>query len=204
MALNIAVMASTRGTDMQAVIDAIESGDLKDINLALVLTNKECGAAEKARKHNLKLVILGSKGMEREEYDKKVIELMKENNIDLILFIGWMRLITPLFVKTFENKIMNIHPSLLPAFAGGMDLNVHEEILKRGCKVTGCTLHFVDEGADTGPIIMQKVVKVKDDDTPDTLKERVQKAEEEAIIEALKLYRGGRIKVRGNKVRILG
>lgn len=203
MTLNIAVMASTRGTDMQAVIDGIESGELKDINLALVLTNKESGAAEKARSHNLNLVILESKGMEREDYDKKVIELMKENNIDLILFIGWMKIITPLFVKTFENKIMNIHPSLLPAFAGGMDLNVHEEILKRGCKVTGCTLHFVDEGADTGPIIMQKVVEVEYDDTPDTLKERVQKAEQEVIVEALKLYRDGKIKVEGNKVRIL-
>ena len=98
---------------------------------------------------------------------------------------------------------MNIHPSLLPAYAGGMDLNVHEEVLKRGCKITGCSLIFIDEGADTGPIILQKAVDVKDDDTADSLKERVQKAEQEILIEGIKLFAEKRLKVEGNSVRVL-
>ena len=130
-------------------------------------------------------------------------ELEKRAPIDLILLIGYMRILSNEFVRRYRWRIMNIHPSLLPAFAGGMDLDVHRAVLDYGVKVTGCTLHFVDEGVDTGPIILQKPVKVDEDDTPETLKSKVQKAEQEIILEAIKLFKQGRLRVEGRRVRIL-
>ncbi len=153
--INIAVLASTNATDMQAVIDAIESKTL-DANISIVISNKKDSfALERAKKQNIKSIFLDPKGKTRDEYDKEIDKTLQEEKISLILLIGYMKLISPWFVKKYENKVMNIHPSLLPAYAGGMDLNVHEEVLKRGCKITGTTLMFIDEGADTGPIILQ-------------------------------------------------
>ena len=122
--------------------------------------------------------------------------------MELVLLIGYMRILSPEFVEEWENRIMNIHPSLLPAFAGGMDLNVHEEVLKRGVKVTGCTLHFVDKGTDTGPIILQEPVRVEEDDTPESLKKRVQSAEQKILVEGIKLFQEGKLEVREGRVRI--
>ncbi len=199
--INIAAMCSTNGTDLDAIINAINNNEL-NVNLSLIFANKECGAIEKAKRHNIKYTILESKGRDREEYDKEVIEVLQQHNIDLILLIGYMRFLSKHFTDTFRNKIMNIHPSLLPAFAGGMDKNVHQEILNHGCRVTGCTLHFVDETADMGPIIMQKAVPVENNDTVDTLKEKVQKAEQEVFIEAIKAYSEDRISIEGRSVNI--
>jgi len=119
-----------------------------------------------------------------------------------ILLIGYMRILSKWFVDKYENKIMNIHPSLLPAFAGGMDMDVHQGILDWGVKVTGCTLHFVDEDADTGPIIVQKFIPVEEEDTAASLKEKVQKLEGDAIIEGIKLFQQGKLKVEGRRVHI--
>ncbi|MCD6557696.1 MAG: phosphoribosylglycinamide formyltransferase [Candidatus Aenigmarchaeota archaeon] len=201
--LNIGVLASTRGTDMQAVIDAIERGEL-DAKISVVISNKkDAYALERARKHNIKAVFLEAKGKEREEFDREVAKILDENGVELILLIGYMRYLSKWFVDKYRNKIMNIHPSLLPAFAGGMDKNVHAEILKYGCKVSGCTLHFVDEGADTGPIIAQKAVPIEEGETVDSLKEKVQKAEQEIIIKAIKLFAENKLKVEGRRVKIL-
>src|SRR3989344_2558252 len=149
----------------------------------------------------LRLGILAST-KDREQYDKEIAKVLEQNNVDLILLIGYMRFLSPWFVNKYKNKIMNIHPSLLPKYAGGMDKDVHAEVLKNKEKVTGATLHFVDEGADTGPIIMQKAVEIDEDETADTLKEKVQKAEQEIILKAIELYDKGKIKVEGERVVI--
>jgi len=181
---------------MQAIID---SG--RDI--AVVIGNKECYALERAEKHGIKNVLIESKGKGREEFDKEVAKVLEDNGVELILLIGYMRYLSEWFVDKYRNKIMNIHPSLLPAFGGGMDKDVHKEILDHGCKVTGCTLHFVDEGADTGPIILQKAVQISEDETVESLKEKVQEAEAMVILKAIKLFEEGKLKVEGRKVRIL-
>ena len=202
--LRIAVLGSTRGTDLQAVIDAIESGGL-DAEVVCVISNRrKAYILERARKHGIEAIYISPKGLSREEYDRLVMkELEKRAPIDLVLLIGYMRILSNEFVRRYRWRIMNIHPSLLPAFAGGMDLDVHRAVLDYGVKVTGCTLHFVDEGVDTGPIILQKPVKVDEDDTPETLKSKVQKAEQEIILEAIKLFKQGRLRVEGRRVRIL-
>jgi len=203
--LKIGVLGSTRGTDLQAVIDAIENGRLKNVEISVVISNKpDAFILERAKKHNLEAVCIPSaKGEDRTEYDRKVVAELEKRGVQLVLLIGYMRFISPFFVEKFRNRIMNIHPSLLPAFAGGMDLNVHEEVLKRGVKVTGCTLHFVDEGADTGPIVMQAAVPVEENDTVDSLKGKVQKKEGELFIRAIEKFRDGKLKVEGQKVRVL-
>ena len=129
--------------------------------------------------------------------------MLEDNNIGLVLLIGYMKLMSDGFVDRWRNKVMNIHPSLLPAFAGGMDTNVHEEVLKSGCKETGASLIFIDEGADTGPIILQKSVGVVDGETAGTLKEKVQKVEQEIIIKGIELFRDNKLRVEGNKVEII-
>jgi len=202
--LKIAVLGSTRGTDLQYIIDAIESGRLKNAEISAAISNKkDAGILEKARKYNIAAVFIDSSGKSREEFDKEIIRILEKNGVELVLLIGYMRFISKPFVEKYRNKIMNIHPSLLPAFAGGMDKNVHAAILEHGCKVTGCTLHFVDEGADTGPIVVQKATSIEEDDTVDSLKEKVQKLEGEALVEGIGLFRDKKLKVEGRVVHIL-
>ena len=203
MIMNIGVLASTKASDLQAVIDATEAKEL-NIKISVVISNKEDAyALERARKHNIEAVFINSKGKEREDFDREVSKELEKHDVDLILAIGYMRILSSWFVNKYKNKIMNIHPSLLPAFAGGMDKDVHAEVLKAGVKETGCTLHFVDESVDSGPIILQKKVNVEKNETIESLKAKVQKAEQEVIIKALKLCDEGKIKVEDGKVTIL-
>ena len=203
MTLKIAVLGSTKGTDLQAVIYAIESGSLKDVKISFVLSNKkDAYILERAKKYGLKSIFLDPKGKDREEYDKEVDKLLQEQGVELVLLIGYMKLMSSWFVHNWLNKVMNIHPSLLPAYAGGMDLNVHEEVLKRGCKISGCSLIFIDEGADTGPIIVQNVVNIAEGETADSLKEKIQKAEQQALIKGIELFRDGKLKVQDGVVHI--
>ena len=200
--LRIGVLASTKATDMQAVIDAISSKKL-NAKLSVVISNKkDAYALERARKHKIKSVFIDSKSKDREQYDKEIAKILDDNKAELILLIGYMRFLSPWFVNKYKNRIMNIHPSLLPKYAGGMDKGVHSEVLKNREKFTGATIHFVDEGADTGPIIMQKKVAVGKNETVDSLKEKVQKAEQEIIIKSIDLFENGKIKVKNNKVVI--
>jgi len=200
--LRIGVLASTKATDMQAVIDAINSKKLNAV-ISVVVSNKaDAYALERAKNHNINSVFLEPKGKDRETYDKEISKVLEQNNVDLILLIGYMRFLSPWFVSKYKNRIMNIHPSLLPKYAGGMDRDVHAEVLKNNEKFTGATLHFVDEGADTGPIILQKKVKIEKNETIDSLKEKVQKAEQEIIVKAIDLYSRGKIKVEGKKVSV--
>lgn len=199
--LRLGILASTRATDMQAILNAISSKKLNAVISVVISNKKDSYALERAKSHKIKAVFIESKG-NREEYDKEVAKVLDHNNIDLILLIGYMRILSPWFVKKYKNKIMNIHPSLLPKYPGGMDLDVHAEVLKNKEKITGCTLHFVDESVDGGPIIMQKEVKIEQNETPDSLKAKVQRAEQEIIVKAIDLYEKGMIKVKGSEVLI--
>ena len=201
--INLAVLGSTKGTDLQAVINAIKRGELEMADLKIIISNKEDAyILERAKKEGFRTLFISPKDKTREEFDREVMEVLEENKIDLVLLIGYMRYLSKDFVEKYRNRIMNIHPSLLPAFAGGMDKNVHQAVLEHGCKVTGCTLHFVDEGADTGPIILQKAVSITENEIVDSLKEKVQKAEQEIILKAIKLFAQGKLKIEGRRVKI--
>jgi len=194
--INIAVLGSTRGTDMQAIIDA-------GIPVKIVISNKKNAyILERAEKAGIPALFISQKDKTREEFDEEVMKALKENNIDLVLLIGYMRFLSKPFVDKYENKIMNVHPSLLPKFAGGMDTNVHQEVLDAGEIETGATIHFVDEGADTGPIVIQEKVEIAEGETVDSLKEKVQKLEGEMFIKAIDLFSEGKLEVKDNKVII--
>ena len=200
--LNIGVLASTRATDMQVVIDAINAKKLNAKISVLISNKKDAYALERAKSHGIKAVFV-EKAKTREDFDNAVAKVLDEHKVDLILLIGYLQILSPWFVSKYKNKIINIHPSLLPKYAGFMDLDVHAEVLKNKEKVTGATLHFVDDGTDTGPIILQKEVKINEDETIDSLKEKVQKAEQEIIIKSIDLFEKGKIKVKNNKVSII-
>lgn len=200
--VNLIVLGSTNGTDLPAIVKAIKARKINAQIVAVISNKADAGIIEKAKKFKLPYFVLELKGMQREEYDEHLIKLIEEKKPDLILLIGWMRILSKKFVQLYATKTMNIHPSLLPAFAGGMDRNVHKEVLDYGCKITGCTLHFITEEADRGPIIMQEAVKINENETIDSLKKKVQKAEQKIIVEAIKLYSKGKIKIIGNKVKI--
>lgn len=183
----------------------MNKGKLKDVKISVVISNKkEAFILERARNNNIEAIFINQEGKTREEFDKEVMDICDKKNVDLILLIGYMRFISKPFLDKYRNKIMNIHPSLLPAFGGGMDKNVHQAILDHGVKVSGCTLHFIDEGADTGPIIIQKACKVEEGETIGSLKAKIQKLEGEAFIEAINLFKEGKLKVEGRMVKILG
>lgn len=179
---NLAILGSTKGTDMQAIIDA-------GIPISIVISNKKNAfILRRARKHNIPAVFLSSKDKTREEYDQTVMKVLESYDIDLIMLIGYMRILSAGFCRKYKNKILNIHPSLLPKYAGGMDIDVHAEVIKNNEKESGCTLHYVTEGVDEGPIVGQKKVEVLESDTPESLKNKVQKVEGELIVEILKNY----------------
>ncbi|MBI5635859.1 phosphoribosylglycinamide formyltransferase [Candidatus Micrarchaeota archaeon] len=196
--LKIGVLASTNGTDLASLIKFEKEGKL-DARIALVLCNKECPAADKGRKAGIEALVVESKGKTREEFDELVAKELEKRGIELIVLIGYMRLLSTPFVRKYANKIINIHPSLLPDFPG-MDLDVHSAVIKNGRKTSGCTLHFVDEGTDTGPIIIQKTVEVANDETPESLKKKIQPLEAIALLEGINAFSQGKIRVEGRKV----
>lgn len=195
--LGIGVVGSTNGSDLPAIVKSIKKGKLKGLaRIAVMISDKkDSGILKKAKHYKVEHYYLDPKGMERTDYDKKIAEKLDKYNVQLIVLIGYMRLFSSWFVKRYKNKIMNVHPSLLPSFPG-IDRSVHKAVLDNGCKVSGCTLFFVDEGKDTGPIIMQKAVPAYKDDSINTLRKRVQKAEQEIYPEAIKLYALGKLKIK--------
>ncbi len=205
--MNIAVFASTRGTGLQAVLDALHDRTLADTSLAFVLSNKKnCGALMRAQSAGVQAYFIPAvrpdgtkKG--REEYDRECLEICHRHGIDVIFLIGYMRLLSRPFVAAYRNRILNVHPSLLPSFPG-MDLDVHRAVLAYGCKVSGCTVHLVDEGTDTGPIVIQRCVAITEGETPESLKEKVQAEEKKAIVDAIRLFEEGRIRVEGRQVMV--
>lgn len=200
--INIAVFISGRGSNFLALLKNIEKGVLKNCQIAVVFSNNpNAKGLEYAAKAGIKTIVIPSKNRsDRVEYDKEIINALSEYNVDLICLAGYMRIVTEELVEAYKNKIINIHPALLPSFPG---LHAQKQALDYGIKVSGCTVHFVDGGMDTGPIILQKTVPVYDNDTEDTLSARILEQEHTAYSEAVALYAAGRLKVSGRKVEIL-
>lgn len=198
--LKIGVLVSGNGSNLQAIIDRIEDGTLP-ARIACVISNKaDAYALERARRHGITTHVLDHRAHAgREAYDAALAELLRSHGIGLVVLAGFMRIVTPVLLGAFPNAVLNIHPALLPAFPG---LHAQRQALQYGVKVSGCTVHFVDEGTDTGPIIIQAVVPVLDDDTEETLSARIQKEEHRIYPEAIKLFAQGRLTVVGRKVVI--
>jgi phosphoribosylglycinamide formyltransferase-1 len=204
--IRIGVLASGRGSNLQAIIDACKRGYIPGEVVCVISDKKDAFALERARREGIPAIFLDpSDYPSREDYDKALAQTFKEHNVDLVCLAGFMRILTPPFIEQFRNRIMNIHPALIPSFCGkGMyGLKVHQAVLDFGVKVTGCTVHFVTEEVDLGPIIVQIPVMVREDDTPETLSERVLKREHRAYPLAIKLFAEGRLKIEGRRVRIL-
>lgn len=186
----IAVLASTKGTDLQAIIDEMKAGKMPNISLACVISNKkDAYALERAKTQGYKAIFVNPKDRTREEFDAKVAELLEKYKVDLVVLVGYMRILSTPFVRKFKNRIINVHPALIPKFCGPsfFGANVHESVINAGEKETGMTIHFVDEGCDTGKIILQKTCPVLPDDTPDTLKTRVQELEKKWYPEVIRM-----------------
>ena len=189
-------MISGGGSNLQAIIDDCESKKING-NIKVVISNREDAfGLERAKKHNIRSVF--------EKDEDEVIKILKEENIDLVVLAGYLKIISPKFVSEFENKIMNIHPALIPSFCGDgfYGEKVHQAVIDYGAKVSGATVHFVNEKADAGPIIMQDTVKVMDDDDAKTLAKRVLEVEHTILPRCVKLFCEGKISVEGRKVRI--
>ncbi len=202
--IRIGALVSGGGTNLQAIIDNINEGKIKG-QLVSVVSNKENAyALERAAKYGIEGTVIKVKDYpDRKAYSQALIDHFNEKHVDLILLAGFMVILDPIFTDAFPNKIMNIHPALIPSFCGEgfYGLHVHEAALKKGVKVTGATVHFVDGKADNGPIILQKAVEVKDDDTAEILQKRVmEEAEWKIFPQAVALFAEGRLKVEGNKV----
>lgn len=204
-ALKLGVLVSGGGTNLQSIIDHIESGYLP-AEIAVVISSKEGAyALERAKKHHIPAYVVKRKDFDsQEKYEDEMIELLRRHHVELVVLAGFIKVLSPHFVRAFPNRIMNIHPALIPSFCGKgfYGEKVHEAVLTYGAKITGVTVHFVDEGTDTGPIILQRAVAVEDDDTPDTLADRVLKEEHKIYPEAIKLYAEGRLEIRGRRVII--
>ena len=203
--LKIGVLVSGGGTNLQVVIDAIEAGKINAEIVTVVSSKKDAYALERAKKYNIETLWISKKQFDSfEKYEDTLIEHFKSRNVGLIIFAGFMIVLSGRFTDAFKNKIINIHPSLIPSFCGSgfYGIKVHKAALEKGVKVTGATVHFVDSGADTGPIIIQKAVEVKDGDTPEILQKRVMEQAEWMILpEAVDLFAKGKLVVENNIVR---
>ena len=193
----LGILLSGRGSNFEAIATNIESGAL-DASIAVVIANRpEARGLEIARGRGLNAVCLPSKGLDREAYDRQVIAELRRNAVDLVCLAGYMRLLSATFIREFPNRILNIHPSLLPAFPG---LDAQRQALDHGVRISGCTVHFVDEDLDAGPIIIQSAVPVEDDDTVDTLSARILTEEHRIYSEAIRLVLSGRYRISGRRV----
>ena len=171
MKKRIGILLSGRGSNFEAIADNVAAGRIPNAEIIIVISNRESAPGiEKARQRGLETAIIPSKGLEREPYDRKVVALLEEKKVDLVCLAGFMRLLSPYFISRFPYRILNIHPALLPAFPG---LEAQRQALEHGVKVTGCTVHLVDAGVDTGPIVAQAPVPVHEDDTAETLAARI-------------------------------
>ncbi len=202
--LNIAVLVSGGGTNLQAIIDAIEQKKIRDVRISLVISNKkEARALERAKNHGIEgMSILPGDYADKEEYGRAMAEEIDKRDVGLIVLAGFLVVLPPGFVKHYDLRIINIHPSLIPSFCGDgcYGLRVHERVLERGVKITGATVHYVDSGTDTGPIIMQKPVEVKNGDIPEVLQKRVMEEAEWIILPAvIDLIAHGKVEVK-NKI----
>src|SRR6267378_6237665 len=198
MGKRIGVLLSGRGSNFEALADSVGAGRLPGAQIAVVVCNREgAPGIERARERGIAAQVIPSKGLEREVYDRQVVAVLREFNVDLVCLAGYMRLLSPFFVAAFPNHILNIHPSLLPSFPG---LESQRQALEYGVKYAGCTVHFVDENLDAGPIVLQAVVPVEDEDTEDSLSARILKEEHRIYSEAVRIVLDGKFKIEGRRV----
>jgi phosphoribosylglycinamide formyltransferase 1 len=197
----LGILLSGRGSNFVAIADSIDAGRIPDARIAVVISNKpDAPGIATARERGLKALVIPSKGKPREEHDREVVAALKDNGVELICLAGYMRLLSPWFVQQFPQRILNIHPSLLPAFPG---LEAQEQAFAYGVKVSGCTVHFVDEELDHGAIIVQKAVQVLDSDDEHTLAARILEQEHIAYTEAIRIVLSGKFEIVGRKLKIL-
>ncbi len=202
--LRVAVLASGRGSNLQAIVDAIEAGQVRAQIVAVISNKKDAVALERARKHGITDIFVDPKPFaggpdSREAYDRSLLEILQQHQVELVLLAGYMKIVTAVLVNACANRMMNIHPSLLPSFPG---LDVQKKAIDWGCKLSGCTVHFVTEGVDEGPIIIQAAVPILDDDTPETLAARILVQEHKIYPRAVQLFAEGRLRVDGRRVLI--
>lgn len=198
MAKRIGVLLSGRGSNFEALAESIAAGRLPDTEIAIVISNREgAPGVDRAKQRKIRTRVIPSKGLEREVYDRQVVAALKEQQIDLVCLAGYMRLLSPFFVASFTGRILNIHPSLLPSFPG---LEAQRQALEYGVKFAGCTVHFVDENLDAGPIVLQAAVPVQDDDTEETLSSRILQQEHRLYTDAVRIVLEGRYKIEGRRV----
>ncbi|NLW42614.1 MAG: phosphoribosylglycinamide formyltransferase [Tissierellia bacterium] len=199
---NIAVLISGGGTNLQSLIDAIESGNINGKISIIISNRKDAYGLTRGENHNIKSIYLSGIGISQEEYDEKLLEILEKEEVDLVVLAGFLKILGSKFIQAYENKIINIHPSLIPSFCGDgfYGLKVHEKALEYGVKVSGATTHFVNEVADAGPIIMQGCVEVLDNDTPEDLQKRILKIEHSILVESVKLFCDDKLEVIGRKV----
>lgn len=194
----IGILLSGRGSNFEALAESIAAGRIPNTEIAVVISNREgAPGIERAKQRRLDARVLPSKGLQREEFDRQVVAVLKEKQVDLVCLAGYMRLLSPVFVSEFRGRILNIHPSLLPSFPG---LEAQRQALEHGAKFTGCTVHFVDEHLDAGPIVAQAVVPIEDGDTPETLSARILKEEHRIYSEAVRLVLEGKYRLEGRRV----
>src|ERR1700680_739066 len=198
MKKRIGVLLSGRGSNFEALADSIASSRIPNAEIAIVISNREgAPGVDHAKTRGMATRVIPSKGLERETYDRQVVAALNDHKVDLVCLAGYMRLLSPHFVASFPNRILNIHPSLLPSFPG---LESQRQALEYGVKFAGCTVHFVDENLDAGPIILQAVVPVLDTDTPDTLSEKILREEHRIYSEAVKMVLEALFKIEGRRV----
>jgi phosphoribosylglycinamide formyltransferase-1 len=207
--LKIAVCVSGGGTNLQAIIDAIESGRITNAQIKVVISNNaNAYALERAKNHGIEAICVSPKAYaDRAQFNRAFLETLDSYQVDLVVLAGFLVVIPPEMIEKYRNRIINIHPSLIPSFCGTgyYGLHVHEGVLARGVKVTGATVHFVDEGTDTGPIILQKAVEVCEGDTPEVLQRRVMEQAEWVILpRAIDLIANGKVQVEDGRVHIAG
>jgi phosphoribosylglycinamide formyltransferase-1 len=200
MRKRIGVLLSGRGSNFEALADSAAAGRIPNAEIAIVISNREgAPGIERAQARGIESRVIPSKGLEREAYDRLVVAALQEKKVDLVCLAGYMRLLSPHFVAAFRNRILNIHPSLLPAFPG---LEAQRQALEHGAKVSGCTVHFVDENLDAGPIVLQAVVPIENADTPETLSERILREEHRIYSEAVRIVLEGRYRMESRRVLI--
>ncbi len=196
--MKIGILISGRGSNMAAIIEAVLSGQIPKSDVAVVISDKTSAEGlQKAMMRGIETLVIAKKGRTREEHDAEIIVELKNRDVELICLAGYMRLLSPEFIRTFPKRILNIHPSLLPCFKG---LDAQKQAIEYGVKVSGCTVHFVDESLDNGAIIAQKVVEVKDGDTPETLSERILEYEHTLYVESVKRVVEGNYEIIGRNV----
>ncbi len=183
--IRLGVLGSTNGTDLQVILESVKAKKINAIVNVVISNKKNAYILKRGQNHGLPSIFINHNDKKRESFDSELTSTLEKYNVELILLIGFMRILSSTFCKRWRHKIINVHPSLLPKYSGGMDMNIHEQVIKNKDKESGCTIHFVTEKLDRGPILIQKKCKVNTDETPETLKVKVQGLEGIAFIEAI-------------------